>query len=311
MTCPSTGEYLWDDEPTEVTPSLAAEVFARAGEVIDSRYEIEAQIGSGAMGKVYRVRHVTVGRTFALKLLRKTLKDNLNVRARFIREAQATGKMRHRNIVEISDAGVTAEGLPFLVMELLDGEPLGSILGREGALPMVGALTIGEQLLGGLAHAHAAGVVHRDVKPNNAIILRDGTLKLVDFGLARLLSDEATAITKTGEMLGTPSYFSPEQAEGKPVDERSDAWGATVCLYEMATGTLPFGGRRLVQVLRGVLTGTPTAPSEHREDLPDGFDAMIERGLRKDPDERASVPELLEQVRAMRRALDRVHATPG
>lgn len=286
-----------DDDAETVDERPSRELDALVGQILDHKYLVEELVGTGAMGKVFRARHAQVGNVFALKVLRATLDDADRARQRFAREAKATGLLEHPNLVRVWDAGVTDHGLPYLVMEMVEGESLGERIARVGALPFQETIAIALQLYAGLAHAHREGVIHRDVKPDNVILCPDGLVKVVDFGLARLLYGDHTGITKTGEIVGTPSFISPEQAHGLAVDAKCDAWAATACVYHMATGQLPFTGRRLLQIVKELLTAAPIPPTVHRAELPDSFDALVEAGLRKEPQEREGCAELLRRVR--------------
>jgi len=274
------------------------------GTRIDNKYDVIEELGRGGMGVVYLGRHQKIGRDVALKVLLSSLSSSDRVRERFIREAQATGRVDHPNVVQVWDVGLTEGGAPFMVMELLRGEPLSARLERERRLPLADALMIARQLLSGLSAAHAAGVVHRDVKPEN-IVLRDGVnVKIVDFGVARVLGAGVPAITQQGDLVGTPGYFAPEQGQGAPVDERSDVWAATVVLYEMTTGELPFEGRNVVETLAAVANAEPRVPSEIRPYLPKRLDLIIRAGLEKDPEKRANMETLLGLVKRLERKLE-------
>lgn len=299
--CPITGQALYDTE----TNRRAVDDIGLVGTVLDDKYEVVEEIGRGSMGRVYRARHQKIGRQVALKVLLGDLARSARVRDRFIREAQATGRVDHPNVVQIWDVGLTSEGLPFMVMELLGGEPLSRRLERERRLPLADALAVFKQVLAGLSAAHAADVVHRDVKPENIVLVKRDRVKLVDFGVARVLDDAGSAvITQRGDLIGTPSYFAPEQGIGAPVDARCDAWAATVVLYEMVVGELPFAGGSVVEQLAAIAHADAPRPSELRPYLPEGLDALIEAGLRKKPDERATVDALLALVKKLEGKLE-------
>ncbi|HWM44147.1 MAG TPA: serine/threonine-protein kinase, partial [Burkholderiales bacterium] len=205
------------------------------------KYELRHQIGRGAMGVVYEAFDTVIERAVALKMLRTDMyapEQLADVRARFKREAHSAGRLSHPNIVTIFDYG-EHDGVPYIAMDLMTGEELSRSLeaGARMALPQVVRVT--EQLLAALAYAHEGGVVHRDLKPSNVFVLRDGTIKVVDFGLARI---ESSQLTETGAVLGTPAYMSPEQFLGLPVDARSDLFSVGVILYQMLTGDRPFTG---------------------------------------------------------------------
>jgi len=260
------------------------------------KYELRRQLGRGAMGVVYEAFDTVIERRVALKLLRtdvfapELLPD---VRARFKREAHSAGRLSHPNIVTIFDYG-EHDGMPYIVMDLMDGEELSRSMesGARMALPQVVRLM--EQLLGALAYAHEAGIVHRDLKPSNVFVLRDGTIKVVDFGLARI---ESSQLTETGAVLGTPAYMSPEQFLGLPVDARSDLFSVGVICYQMLTGDRPFTGSPTT-IMQKVLRQDPVEPSVLNPTLSAAWDDLIKRALAKKPDDRLqSARQFAEYVR--------------
>ena len=248
------------------------------------------------MGIVYEAFDTVIERPVALKMLRtdgfgtEQLED---VRARFKREAHSAGRLSHPNIVTIFDYG-EHEGAPYIAMDLMQGEELSRSLesGARMALPQV--VRVMEQLLSALAYAHQAGVVHRDIKPSNVFVLRDGTIKMVDFGLARI---EASNLTETGAVLGTPAYMSPEQFLGLPVDARSDIFSLGVMLYQMLTGDRPFSGSPST-IMQKVLRQDPVEPSVLNPTLSAAWDTLIKRVLAKKPHDRLqSAREFAEWMR--------------
>jgi eukaryotic-like serine/threonine-protein kinase len=248
------------------------------------KYELRHQIGRGAMGVVYEASDTVIERRVALKMLRTDVyapEQLPDVRARFKREAHSAGRLSHSNIVTIFDYG-EHEGTPYIAMDLMSGEELSRSLesGARMALPQV--VRVMEQLLGALTYAHEAGVVHRDIKPSNVFVLRDGTIKVVDFGLARI---EASNLTETGTLLGTPAYMSPEQFLGLPVDARSDLFSAGVILYQMLTGDRPFSGSPTT-IMQKVLRQDPVEPSVLNPTLSAAWDDLVKRALAKKPDDR-------------------------
>ncbi|MGH8691633.1 MAG: serine/threonine-protein kinase [Burkholderiales bacterium] len=248
------------------------------------KYALRHQIGRGAMGVVYEAFDTVIERTVALKMLRTDVfapEQLPDVRARFKREAHSAGRLSHPNIVTIFDYG-EHEGAPYIAMDLMKGEELSRSLesGARMALPQV--LRLMEQLLAALAYAHQAGVVHRDLKPSNVFVLRDGTIKVVDFGLARV---ESSQLTETGAVLGTPAYMSPEQFLGLPVDARSDLFSTGVICYQMLTGDRPFTGSPTT-IMQKVLRQDPVEPSVLNPTLSAAWDDLIKRALAKKPDDR-------------------------
>jgi serine/threonine-protein kinase len=260
------------------------------------KYELRRQIGRGAMGVVYEAFDSVIERRVALKMLRTDVfapEQLAEVRARFKREAHSAGRLSHPNIVTIFDYG-EHEGAPYIAMDLMEGEELARSLegGARMALPQV--VRVMEQLLAALAYAHHAGVVHRDIKPSNVFVLRDGTLKVVDFGLARL---ETSNLTESGAVLGTPAYMSPEQFLGVPADARSDIFSAGVMLYQMLTGDRPFTGSPTT-IMQKVLRQDPVEPSALNPTLSAAWDTLVKRVLAKKPDDRLqSAREFSECVR--------------
>jgi len=248
------------------------------------KYELRRQIGRGAMGIVYEAFDTVIERRVALKMLRKEVfsaEQLPEVRARLKREAHSAGKLSHPNIVTIFDYG-EHEGAPYIVMDLMEGDELSRSLDGGARLALDKAVRVMEQLLAALGYAHENGVVHRDVKPNNMFVLRDGTLKVVDFGLARV---ESSNLTETGAVLGTPAYMSPEQFLGVPVDARSDIFSAGVLMYQLLTGDRPFTGSPTT-IMQKVLRQDPIEPSVLNPTLSHAWDTIVKRALAKKPDDR-------------------------
>lgn len=242
------------------------------------RYQIVGRLGKGAMGVVFSARDERLGREVAIKVMNTGLDDEPDTRARFFREAQVTSKLLHRNIVTVFDLGEDA-GRPFIVMELLKGNTLNQALKDPSLGTLESKLDLMIQLCEGLSKAHAAGVIHRDIKPGNLFVLPDGSLKILDFGIARLASSN---MTRTGLVVGTPDYMSPEQAQGGEVDERSDLFSAAAVFYYMVTGRRPFAAPDVAASLRRVIQEDPDPMSE--VDAPPPLAALITRALSKDPE---------------------------
>jgi serine/threonine-protein kinase len=284
---------------------------ALVGTLIDGRYRLLEFIGQGGMGNVYRAEHKTIRKPVALKLMHPSLANIPEIRSRFEREAFAIGRIEHPNCVQVSDFGDLPDGSLFLVMEFLDGESVADLLDRQRPLPPEQALHITRYLLYGLAHAHAAGIVHRDVKPENIYLVEiEGDplfAKLLDFGIAKLLdppdrSGVREKLTQAGITFGTPTYISPEQALGDPADSRSDLYSATVVLYEMLAGFPPFRSEDKVELLAMHANRPPPALSETH---PTGsfapeLEALIQRGLAKYRDHRfTEASELIAEIDAL------------
>jgi serine/threonine-protein kinase len=259
------------------------------GEVIAHRYRIVAPIAVGGMGIVLRAEHVHLRRPFAVKLLSRELLDNAEAVQRFEREAQLVSNLRHPNIVEIVDLGRTDDGQLFLVMELCEGTDLRTLVRAEGPLPLPRTRELARQITRALEHAHARGVVHRDLKSANIVLSRDADgrdlFKVLDFGISKAPETQLQALTLAGSILGTPEYMPPEQATGAPVDGRTDQYSFAIVLYEAITGAVPFQGS-LTEVLGAQLRSPPPPLLAKRPDLPLGVEAAVLRALSKDPDQR-------------------------
>ena len=260
------------------------------GRVLASRYRIDAVLGVGGMGAVYLAHHLGIDRAVAIKVLDIQLGSDQEARQRFEREALASGRLDHPNIVSVSDFGVFDDTRSFLVMEALTGEPLTARLEREGVLPWHEAVAITASILRGLRHAHDRGVVHRDIKPDNVFLaVKDGvpTVKILDFGIAKLLdskSEASVATTRAGMTVGTPAYLSPEQAVGGEITQVTDLYSTTIVLFEMVTGRQPFDGEDLVSVMVAHVAQQPPqlgdlAPPE--TEIPAELEQIVQRGLQK------------------------------
>lgn len=291
----------------ELSPSADAEASVAIGSVLDGRYRIDGVLGQGGMGRVYRGEHTSLGRVVAIKVLHADLGRNKEASARFQREARASGRLDHPNIVGVSDFGVLEDGLLYLVMEALEGESVGERLERDKRIGWFESLQIMRGVLAGLRHAHDRGVVHRDIKPDNVFLARkDGDLmvKILDFGIAKLyVADVADpASTRAGLTVGTPAYLSPEQAVGGAITPASDIYSATVVLYEMLAGRAPYEDSDPLAMLTAHVSREPpffcdVAPDL---DLPRGLEQVIRRGLAKVAKERigsaVEYGQLLDEV---------------
>jgi predicted Ser/Thr protein kinase len=262
------------------------------------RYEITAELGRGGMGTVYKGHDPLLDRTVALKVLASELLAEEGMRERFLREARSAARLQHPHVVTVYEFG-EVEGVPFIAMEFLNGDDLASAV-KRGRLPDLDSrLAVMEQLCEGLAYAHARGVVHRDVKPSNVYLLGDGTVKIVDFGIARL--EGGTLATRTGELLGTPGYMAPEQFSGAVADHRVDQWAAGVILYELVSGRRPFdAGTVSALIYQIVHTAPPPVDVAACGASPELLD-ILERALAKDPDQRfADLAEFAQALREVR-----------
>jgi dienelactone hydrolase len=271
-----------------------------------SHYRLEEEIGRGGMGIVYRAVDTRLGRTIAIKMLQAEATADPDRNRRFVQEARAACALNHPHIVTIHDID-EGEGATFIAMELVDGTPLDRVIAK-GPLPIATALAYGAQVGGALAVAHAHGIVHRDIKPANIMITRDGRAKVLDFGLAKLVERAPTEETKSalgtrpGLIMGTAAYMSPEQAEGRPVDARSDIFSLGAVLYEMLAGRRPFTGNSEVSTITAILRDQPPPLRSVRSEIPQEVQTIVERCLAKDPGARYS------DAAALASALDTIHA---
>ena len=247
-----------------------------------SHYRILKRLGAGGMGVVYQAEDSRLKRTVALKFLPPELTRDQSARERFIQEAQAASALDHPNICAIYDVDSVDEQL-FIAMAYYEGETLRDRIAR-GPLAVAEAIDFAQQIARGLDHAHQAGIVHRDIKPANVIVTRGGMVKIVDFGIAKIL--DRTGPTQTGTTLGTVAYMAPEQVHGYTVDHRADLWALGVVLYEMLTGRQPFGGDRDLAILHNILHETPPAARSLRPDLPPAIEPVLAKALAKDRERR-------------------------
>jgi len=273
------------------------------GQVIASRYRVGPVLGEGGMGVVCAGTHVLLGTAVAIKLIHSELKHDHEAVQRFVNEARAAAALKGEHIARVFDVGVLPSGEPYLVMERLEGVSLDEHLHGRGPLAPSEAVGIALQVCEGLAEAHAAGIVHRDIKPGNLFLTwrPDGraSVKILDFGIAKQrLRSDSPALTNPGRSLGSPYYMSPEQMlTPASVDERADVWSTGVLLFELLTKQTPFDGESVPQVCANVLAASPRRPRELRPDLPAGLEAIVLRCLQKEPARRfSSVGELAKAL---------------
>jgi serine/threonine-protein kinase len=267
-----------------------------AGTVLGGRYDIMSVLGTGGMGVVYRARDRELNEDVAIKTIRRELISSDAVLAeRFKSEIRLARRISHRNVVRTHDLG-DADGHLFVTMELVQGITVRELLATRGKLGVASTLALARQFAEALAVAHAAGVIHRDVKPENALIDADGVLKVMDFGIARL-AEASSNRTQAGMVVGTPAYMAPEQLVGEEIDSRADLYSLGVVIYECLTGRAPFQAPSAVALIARVLTTEPEPPVRGNADVPPALSALVMRLLAKVPDERpASARILLEQL---------------
>jgi hypothetical protein len=267
-----------------------------AGRVLGRRYRLIELLGEGGMATIYRAHDTQLGRDVAVKLLRPQYGADPGFIARFRQEAQSAASLSHPNVVRVFDYGNDEAG-PFIVMELVDGQDLAELLRERVFLPPAAAARIAEQIAGALQAAHAHGIVHRDVKPSNVLVARDGSVRVVDFGIARALVE--AQLTLPGTTLGSVHYFSPEQARGEAVTAASDVYSLGLVLYEMLTGRRAWTGDTPAAVAVARLSGQVPRPSAVRPDVPPALDAVVARALAPDPSARfPSAAAMADALRA-------------
>ena len=268
------------------------------GKMLDDRYEILELIGSGGMANVYKARCHRLNRLVAIKILKSDLADNADFRRRFHDESQAVAQLSHANIVSVYDVSTNPDR-EYIVMELIDGITLKQYMERRGRMDWRESLHFITQIMRGLSHAHSRGIIHRDIKPQNIMVLRDGSVKVADFGIACLANQGQTL---TQEALGSVHYISPEQARGDRIDARSDIYSAGVVLYEMLTGRLPFEGDSAVSVAIQHLSSVPLAPRDIDPSIPEPLELICMKAMNSDPNKRyASADAIIEDLEKFRR----------
>jgi len=270
------------------------------GKLLDNRYEIMEQIGMGGMARVFRVLDHRLNRQVAVKILREDLAEDAELRRRFHEESQAVAMLSHPNIVAVYDVSRSSD-VEYIVMELIDGITLKQYMQKKGnKLNWREALHFITQIVKALGHAHSRGIIHRDIKPHNIMVLRDGSVKVADFGIARVASGGHSTLTQ--EALGSVHYISPEQARGSHIDARSDLYSAGVVLYEMITGRLPFEGDTPVSVAIQHINSIPLSPREIDPAIPEALEAITMKAMAPDPDNRyLSADDMLADLEEFRK----------
>ena len=282
--CPNDGQTL----------RAAAPANDLVGQVVADRYHVVKKLGEGGMGQVYLAEHVKMGRRSAIKVMNPSMVHDPDAVARFNREASNASRITHPNVCAIYDFGETPDGLIYLAMEFIEGAPLTDLLEREGALPLARAADIFRQTADALQAAHDLGIVHRDLKPDNIMLTRKksggDTVKVVDFGIAKAVGGDESGqkVTKTGLVIGTPEFMSPEQLSGDTLDGRSDLYSLALVLYRMLTGKLPFEATTVQETMIKRLTDEPTTLAGARPDLsfPPGLQPILDTALARTPAER-------------------------
>ncbi len=258
------------------------------GETVGS-YRIAALIGAGGMGRVYLGVHPSIGSRVAIKVLSLECASRPELVERFFAEAQLVNRIRHEGIVNVIDLALLPDGRPYIVMELLAGEPLSALIDRSGRLEAAHAVALACAMLDALAAAHERGVVHRDLKPDNVFVTRQGRVVVLDFGIAKLLpqstvgAERVSPATGTGAVLGTPGYMAPELIQGRPTVPATDLYAVGVILYQALSGKLPFGGESLFELMHKHVSATPPPLREMRPDIAPALEAVIARAMAKDP----------------------------
>ncbi len=269
------------------------------------RYEMISELGQGAMGVVYKARDPLIDRVVAIKTINLglALEEKEEYEGRFYQEARAAGRLNHPNIVTIYDVGKSGN-IAYIAMEFLQGNELRDLLREERNLPVEQIVDIVAQVAEGLAYAHQHGIVHRDIKPSNIMLIRDGRIKITDFGIARMAS--SAVHTQTGMVLGSPKYMSPEQVLGKEIDRRSDIFSLGVMLYEMLTGGSPFVGENVNAIMYQTLNLVPPPPSTLNASVPDMLNFIVAKALAKGVEDRyQNALDLARDLRACRDILPR------
>jgi serine/threonine protein kinase len=254
--------------------------------LLGGRYELDGVVGRGGMAEVYRARDIRLDRVVAVKTLREDLARDQTFQARFRREAQSAASLNHPSIVAVYDTGEDNLGptpVPYIVMEYVDGRTVRDLLRDDRRLLPERALEITDGVLRALDYSHRNGIVHRDIKPANVMVTRSGDIKVMDFGIARAMSDAQATMTQTAQVIGTAQYLSPEQARGERVDARSDLYSAGCLLYELLTGRPPFTGDSPVAIAYQHVTENPVTPSRIDPEIPPWADAIVLKSMAKDP----------------------------
>jgi serine/threonine-protein kinase len=299
-----------NEEPAAVDPLL--------GRTLDDKYHLEARLGIGGMGTVYRARHVLIDRPVAIKVLNQRFVEDEAARTRFRREARAAGRLQHTNAVTVTDFGESHDGYVYIVMELLEGRTLRDVLAKEAPLDAARSVSLMMQISAAVAAAHEAGIIHRDLKPANIFIVQraevPAVVKVLDFGIAKLAAesleeDEPMTLTAVGAMIGTPRYMSPEQCDGAELTPAADVYSLGVILYEMLTGAVPFSGSTPLAIAMKHTAEVPRSPGEIVSSIPPALEEVVLHTLEKRPEDRpANAAEFRKELLATAERLGLEHA---
>jgi len=306
LVCPRDATPLTDEAGTDVDPLV--------GKLIGETYQIVRVVGEGGMGRVYEARHLRLKeRRFAVKTLHADLARNAEMAARFLREAESASSIAHPNVVDVFDVHHLPDGVPYFVGEFLEGEELAAYVEKRGPLDAQTAIRVGRQICSALVAAHAHGVIHRDMKPENVFVLassidtKDLAIKILDFGISKAGGVDGSNLTRTGVIMGTPSYMSPEQARGRPVDERADVYSVGAVIYYAITGRRPFDAEDPTSTISMVLTQDPVRPRQIDPRIPEALELVVQRAMAKDVRDRhqsmADLERALGQLDVSRTAM--------
>ena len=326
--CPTCGRHYTADLavcPEDQTPlqadatvAVAAPLDPLVGHTLDDKYRLEARLGIGGMGTVYRARHLLIDRPVAVKVLNPRFVEDEAARTRFRREAKACGRLQHVNAVTVTDFGTSQDGYVYLVMELLEGRTLRDVLAKEGPLDPARSVSLVLQISAAVAAAHEAGIIHRDLKPGNIFIVQraevPAVVKVLDFGIAKLAADsldedEPKTLTQVGAMIGTPRYMSPEQCNGAELTPAADVYSLGVILYEMLTGTVPFSGSTPLAIAMKHTGEVPRSPRDFVSAIPPALEQAVLHTLEKRPQDRpANAAEFRAELLSTAERLGLEHA---
>ena len=309
-----------DQSPLQADATIigAAPVDPLVGHTLDEKYHLEARLGVGGMGTVYRARHLLIDRPVAVKVLNSRFVEDEAARTRFRREARAAGRLQHTNAVTVTDFGESQDGYVYLVMELLEGRTLRDVLAKEAPLDVARSVALMLQVSAAVAAAHEAGIIHRDLKPANIFVVQradvPAVVKVLDFGIAKLAAElldeeDAQALTQVGAMIGTPRYMSPEQCDGVDLTPAADVYSLGCILYEMLTGTVPFSGSTPLAIAMKQTSEIPRSPREFVPSIPPALEQVVLHTLEKQPEKRpANAAEFRKELLATAERLGLEHA---